>query len=162
MRGAVLPSALLDVALGLILALAPRRVCWYGLGTFVGVSLSCFFVPLPRLGQEQTLLGCWISVIATASAIYLVRELRLRAALTLSINAGFWSASTIAFTESPLAVFVGFSAALVAVLAGCFAKWWRARIVLKIVASWLIAVAALVSLLQFLPVTPGYLPDHLE
>lgn len=35
-------------------------------------------------------------------------------------------------------------------------------IVPKIVAGWLIAVALLATLLHLLPVTPGYLPDHLE
>ena len=33
---------------------------------------------------------------------------------------------------------------------------------LKVIASWLIALAVLVSCLSFLPVTPGYQPDHLE
>jgi len=28
--------------------------------------------------------------------------------------------------------------------------------------SWLIAIATLVAILRFLPVTPGYLPDHVE
>jgi uncharacterized membrane protein len=28
--------------------------------------------------------------------------------------------------------------------------------------SWLIAIVVLVVALRFLPVTPGYLPDHLE
>jgi hypothetical protein len=32
----------------------------------------------------------------------------------------------------------------------------------KVTSSWLIAIAALTVLLQFLPVTPGYIPDHLE
>jgi hypothetical protein len=32
----------------------------------------------------------------------------------------------------------------------------------RIVSSWLIAVALLAATLQMLPVTPGYLPDHLE
>jgi len=30
------------------------------------------------------------------------------------------------------------------------------------VSSWVIAIAALAATLQLLPVTPGYLPDHLE
>jgi hypothetical protein len=33
---------------------------------------------------------------------------------------------------------------------------------LRVIGSWLIAVAMLGALLQFLPVTPGYLPDHME
>ena len=41
----------------------------------------------------------------------------------------------------------------------------KARIVplaIKIVLSWVIAVAILATLLQFLPVTPGYMPDHMD
>ena len=38
----------------------------------------------------------------------------------------------------------------------------RVLIALRVVASWLIAVAMLGAMLQFLPVTPGYLPDHIE
>jgi hypothetical protein len=35
-------------------------------------------------------------------------------------------------------------------------------VAVKVAASWLAAVAALVAALQGLPVTPGYLPDHLD
>ena len=35
-------------------------------------------------------------------------------------------------------------------------------LVLKVVSSWLLAIAALLAILQCLPVTPGYLPDHVE
>jgi hypothetical protein len=38
----------------------------------------------------------------------------------------------------------------------------RVLLTLRVIASWLIAVAMLGALLQFLPVTPGYLPDHME
>jgi hypothetical protein len=38
----------------------------------------------------------------------------------------------------------------------------RVPIAPKVVSSWLIAVALLAATLQVLPVTPGYLPDHLE
>jgi hypothetical protein len=38
----------------------------------------------------------------------------------------------------------------------------RVLTALRVVASWLIAVAMLGALLQFLPVTPGYMPDHME
>jgi hypothetical protein len=32
----------------------------------------------------------------------------------------------------------------------------------KVVVSWLVAIALLNAALHFLPVTPGYLPDHVE
>jgi urease accessory protein len=38
----------------------------------------------------------------------------------------------------------------------------RRPIAPKVLAAWLIAVALLAALLRFVPVTPGYLPDHLE
>jgi uncharacterized membrane protein len=38
----------------------------------------------------------------------------------------------------------------------------RISIALRVVASWLIAVVVLVVALRFLPVIPGYVPDHLE
>lgn len=38
----------------------------------------------------------------------------------------------------------------------------RQRIAIKVLSSWLIAVAVLAATLQFLPMTPGYLPDHMD
>jgi hypothetical protein len=38
----------------------------------------------------------------------------------------------------------------------------RVVIALKVVASWVMAIMVLAALLRVLPVTPGYLPDHLE
>jgi hypothetical protein len=38
----------------------------------------------------------------------------------------------------------------------------RIAIVPKVVAGWLLAVALLATLLHFVPVTLGYMPDHLE
>jgi hypothetical protein len=38
----------------------------------------------------------------------------------------------------------------------------RVLIALRVIASWLIAVAMLGAMLQFLSVTPGYIPDHME
>jgi hypothetical protein len=38
----------------------------------------------------------------------------------------------------------------------------RVSIVLAVIASWMLAVTVLVTTLHFLPVTPGYAPDHIE
>ena len=35
-------------------------------------------------------------------------------------------------------------------------------LVIKVVVSWLVAVTLLNAALRLLPVTPGYLPDHVE
>lgn len=63
---------------------------------------------------------------------------------------------------------LGADVAIVAILLGVI-RGLRGRprfcglaLALKVVASWLIAIAVLVASLSFLPVTPGYQPDHLE
>jgi len=48
------------------------------------------------------------------------------------------------------------------ILARIVARARNASIPVKVVSSWVIAVAVLAATLQLLPVTPGYLPDHLE
>lgn len=106
--------------------------------------------------------GGWMSVIASASAVLLLRDLRPAAALALSINAAFWSGAVIALAGSPLDLFVSLPCVLVVLPAAWVLKRWRSPILLKTVASWLIVVSLLIVSLQFLPVTPGYLPDHLE
>jgi hypothetical protein len=38
----------------------------------------------------------------------------------------------------------------------------KLRLMLAVLASWLLAVFVLITTLHFLPVTPGYAPDHIE
>jgi hypothetical protein len=79
----------------------------------------------------------------------------------LSINAGIWSGAEVALTGSRLDLAKALVCVLLLIPASCVVSW-RAPISVKVVASWLIAVAILAATLQFLPVTPGYLPDHLD
>jgi hypothetical protein len=77
------------------------------------------------------------------------------------MNAGFWAQAVVALSGTPLDLF----AALAVVLLILPAAWLVARgasIAVKVASSWLIAIAMLAAVLPFLPVTPGYLPDHLE
>jgi hypothetical protein len=126
------------------------------------VTAACLAIaPVPRGWLDWVFLGCWLSVAASAATVHLRGELRPRWAFAASLNAGFWSGAVIALGGSRLdllkalpCVLVLFPAALVIAL--------RATIAVKVVASWLIAMAVLAATLQFLPVTPGYLPDHLD
>jgi hypothetical protein len=57
-------------------------------------TLGAFtFLPVPHAWLEGVFLGCWISVIATAASVHLVRGLSPRAALALSLNAGVWASA---------------------------------------------------------------------
>jgi hypothetical protein len=161
MRGGVVPPALLFVALGLALAFAPRSA-WAPSLLALFASLAAFtFLPVPQVWLEGVFLGCWISVIATAASVHLSRGISPHAALALSLNSGVWASAVTCLSGSRLDLVK----ALPCVLIFLPASWVvgrHAAIAVKVVSSWVIAVAVLAATLQLLPVTPGYLPDHME
>jgi hypothetical protein len=156
-----MPPALLFAALGLALAFAPRAA-WAPSLLALFLTLCAFtLLPVPQVWLDGVFLGCWISVIATAASVHLVRGLGARLALAFSVNIGVWASAVIALSGSRLDLLK----ALPCVLIFSPASWVVARnasILIKVVSSWVIAVAVLAATLQLLPVTPGYLPDHME
>jgi hypothetical protein len=156
-----MPPALLFVALGLALAFAPRRAWAPSLLALVATLGAFTVLPVPHTCLEGIFLGCWISVIATAAGVHLAHGLSTWAAFTLSVNTGVWSSAVISLSGSRLDLLT----ALPWVLIFLPATWVAARhgsIPIKVASSWVIAIAVLAGTLQLLPVTPGYLPDHME
>jgi hypothetical protein len=161
MRGGVLPPALLFLALGLALAFAPRSV-WAPSLFALFASLGAFtFLPVPQVWLDCVFLGCWISVIATAASVHLGRGLSPRAALALSVNAGVWASAVVCLSGSRVDLLKALPCVLI-LLPASWVVGRHASIPVKMVSSWVIAVAVLAATLQLLPVTPGYLPDHME
>jgi hypothetical protein len=161
MRGGVAPPALLFAALGLALAFAPRSV-WVPSLLALCATLGGFsFLPLPQVWREGVFLGCWISVIATAASVHLVRGLSPAAALALSVNAGAWASAVVCLSGARLDLLKALPCVLI-LLPASWVVGRHAAVAVKVVSSWLIAVAVLAATLQVLPVTPGYLPDHIE
>jgi len=161
MRGGVVPPALLLVALGLALAFAPRRAWAPSLLALFGTLAIFTLCPVPQAWLEAVFLACWISVIVTAASVHLVGGLNACAAVALSLNAGVWASAVVCLSGSRLDLFK----ALPCVLIFLPASWLvgrHASIAVKVASSWVIAIAILAATLQLLPVTPGYLPDHME
>jgi hypothetical protein len=161
MRGGVVPPALLFGALGLALAFTPRKAWAPSLLALLATLAASKFLPVPQAWLEGVFLGCWISVIVTAASVHLVRGLSSPAAIALSVNAGVWASAVISLSGSRLELLE----ALPCVLIFLPASWVVGRyasIPVKVVSSWVIAIAVLSATLQLLPVTPGYLPDHME
>jgi hypothetical protein len=125
-------------------------------------ALAAFsFLPVPQAWLEVIFLGCWISVIVTAASVHLLRGDGVSAPLALSLNAGLWASAVVSLSGSRLDLLK----ALPWVMTFLPASWLvirHASIPLKVVSSRVIAVAVLAAALQLLPVTPGYLPDHME
>jgi len=161
MRGGVVPPALLFMALGLALTFAPRGAWVPSLLALVATLGAFTYWPVPPVWVEGVFLGCWISVVATAASVHLGRGLTRTAALVLSLNTGVWASAVVSVSGSRLDLLK----ALPCVLIFLPASWVAGRhtsIPVKVVSSWVIAVALLAAILQWVPVTPGYLPDHME
>ena len=161
MRGGALPPALLCAVAGLALAFAPRRAWLPSLLTLTMTAVVLASLPIPREWLEGVFLGCWVSVAATAVTVHLPLRVTASGAVGLSFNAGLWSGAVVALAGSRLDLAKALGCVL-SFIPAVFIVDWRASIVVKVVASWFVAVAVLAAALQFLPVTPGYLPDHLD
>jgi hypothetical protein len=161
MRGGVVPPALLFLALGLALTFASPRVWAPSLLALLATLGAGAFVRLPQTWLEGVFFSCWVSVIAAAASVHLRGGLKAWAAVALSLNTAVWASAVVSLSGSQLDLLK----ALPCVLIFLPASWVVGRyasIPVKVVSSWVIAVAVLAVTLQMLPVTPGYRPDHLE
>jgi hypothetical protein len=161
MRGGALPPALLFASLGLALAFASRRAWVPSLLALLASAAAFSFLPIPLSWLEGVYLACWASVVATAASVHLVGGLRPRVALALSLNVGVWAGAVAHLSGSRLDLLTALPCALIVFPASWIVGRYDA-IPIKVVSSWIIAVAVLAATLQLLTVTPGYLPDHLE
>ena len=157
MIGGVLPAALLCAALGLALAFAPRRT---RVPSLLALGLAAAAASLPEFGpgwREPLLVGCWASVLLTAAAVHLRGGLGLWPGLVLAVDAGAFAGLV---AGGPAAVLLALPCALLC-LPGAWvvARGWGVG--LKVLASWLAAVALLGAALPTIS-TPSYEPDHMD
>ncbi len=165
MRDATLTCTLMCVALGVLLGPTASQVRAWGIVAFAVAALLLNLVLMRvHIGSgwnDVIFLNSWVSVLGCAVSVYLRRPVGLFPAVVLSLNAGLWCGTVNALTGSSLGLLKTLPALAVLWPVGWTARWGTALAV-KVVASWLMAVAVLAATLQFLPVSPGYLPDHLE
>jgi hypothetical protein len=161
MRPGIVPAALLFVALGLALAFGSRSARAASLFALLATLGVFSFLPVPRAWLDGVFLGCWIAVIATLASVYLRRELGLVATLVLSVDAGIWATAVLSVSGSRFDLVKAVPCSFVVVPASWVVRRYGS-VPVKVVSSWLIAIAVLAITLQFIPVTPGYQPDHLE
>jgi hypothetical protein len=148
-------------ALGLALAFTPRSDWLRSVSALVVTTIAVAVSPVPRGCLDYVFLGCWLSIAASAATVHLRGGLSATVAFALSLNSGLWSGAVIALAGSHLDLLKALSCVLV-IFPAALSVRLRIPIVVKVVSSWLIAMAVLAATLQFLPVTPGYMPDHLD
>lgn len=160
MNGGILPLVLICAAFGLSLACVSLRVAGLGLAAMTVAGLMLSLMPIPTSASDIILLGLWLSVIATAALTYAPRRFADRLMIPAGLNAGGWAGALAAVSDMRGGLIVAFAVGLLFIPA----RWFTLRgyhIAIKVVASWMIAIASLSMFVSFMP-TPGYKPDHME
>ena len=160
MRGGALPPALLCAALAFALAFVPRQVILPALLALCAVAILVVLLPLKTISPELIFAGCWLSIVATAATVHIRWHFGMPVALLLGANAGLWAGAVVAISGIPTDLARALPVALLAFPAGWLVVN-RGAIAVKVVASWLVAVAILAGTLPIVP-TPGYVQDHME
>ncbi|WP_411287191.1 hypothetical protein [Phenylobacterium sp.] len=158
--GGALPPALLCASLGLALAFAQGRLRWIALAGLLAVAVAVSLIDFAPGLRDAVFLACWLSTALTAASLHLPAAWRDRLAMPLALNAGAWTGAVVALAGAPLDLAKALPAALLA-LPGAWLVARNRGIVLKVVSSWLIAVALLAAALPIVS-TPGYVPDHMD
>jgi hypothetical protein len=163
-----LAPSLLCAALGLALAFAPQRMRRMSAALTVtamiaAAVMAAYVVPVVRVSivEGTATQACRLGVVVCAVSVYLPAAVLRRIATLLAVSTGLCCGVAVAGQ--------GDGAALLRALPWLLLSWpasWLidrgAAVAVKVVCSWLLAVAVLAATLAWLPVTPGYLPDHLE
>ena len=156
----MLPPALLCAALALALGFAPARARLPALLALVMLAVIVNQMSFPAAAHEWIFAGCWLSTALTALTVHLRHPAAVWPAALVAANAGMWAGAVTAISGTGLDLARALPVALLA-----FPVAWlvahKAGIAVKVVASWLLAVAILVAALPMVA-TPGYVQDHME
>ncbi len=160
MRDGVLPAALLCAAQGLLLAYAPRKTLAPAGLALVIVAMIVFAVGIPARWEEFAFFGCWASIVVMAASIHIRWAPGFAWPVVLAANSGVWVGAvlSVAGRSTDLAIALPW---ILLVMPALWIRKTRIGLAVKIVASWLGAVAILAAAIPLTP-TPGYAPDHRE
>lgn len=159
MRGGWLPLALIALALGLSLAFVSRRTALLAVAAMAATAVMVFVVGPARRFEEIVFAGLWITTIATALSTHWPRGVPRGVTVAMGANAGAWAGAAAALAANAPDLALSLPLALVA-LPGAWLATQGGGIALKVVASWVAAVAVLALMLALTP-TPGYVQDHM-
>lgn len=160
MNGGPLPLLLLCATIGLLLSYASLRAACLGFASLAATSVIVSLLALPPRLTTALFAGLWLSIILIAALTYLPRDVAARWAIPLATVGGLWvgGLASVSGRKSDLALVLPITLLWVP------GRWIVGRghgLAVKIVASWMIAIATLSLFVSMTP-TPGYQPDHME
>lgn len=156
----MVPPALLFAALACALAFAAPGRRWPALLAALVAALAAAQLPLPPKWVDGVFLGLWASTVIVAAFVHFPRRLASGVPLALGINAGLWAGASVAIAGTTLDLAKA-APWLALVVPGAWLVAGGRGVAVKVVSSWLIAIAVLAAVLPIVP-TPGYAPDHME
>lgn len=159
MNGGIAPFLLIAVTMALMLGLVPGRLALSGAAAFGSAALLGFMGPT-LLPLTIVFAGLFGSLIVIAILTYIPAARWRHLVIPMSINAGLWLGACAAMTSTSGGLAIG----LLPLLLYFLVDWIAQRkflILIKVVASWMIAIASLSLFVSLVP-TPGYKPDHME
>lgn len=160
MNGGIVPSLLLYATLGFLLSFTTQRIAWTG---FAGVAVTAWIsslVTLPASLATFIFIGVWVSIILTAGLTYLPMAVARRWAIPLATVVGMLGGALTSLTDRKGDLMLALPASLL-FIPGRLIVARGYGLGIKIVASWMIAIALLSTFVSLTP-TPGYEPDHME
>lgn len=158
-NGGLVPLYLLSATIGLMLSFVPGRGAWVAVAALALSAVLGFAVPL-GLSSRVIFTALWLTVIVVAALVYFPVARWSAAALLLCIIAGFWLGASAALSPQRGALALGLIPVLI-IIPGKWLTRTKFDIIIKVVASWMIAIASLSLFVSLIP-TPGYEPDHME
>jgi hypothetical protein len=158
--GGILPPALVCAAFGLALTFQSGRTIFAALVLLAATSYLTLVLGFPPHWQQFALWGCWASVIVSALSLQLPWQPSALVVAGLAVNAGLWAGAITALNGKPSDLAIALLCALLAFPAAWLSTT-PARLGVKIVAGWLVAIAILASAIPLVK-TPGYKADHVE
>jgi hypothetical protein len=160
MNGGMLPFFLMAAAIALALSTVPWRWAIGALAGFALCAVAMGVLPISQGASGLVFTGFWLSTIAAAALVLIPRTLPPAVAIAAAVNAGAWFGGMANLGGTRFALPLAVPVTLFFV-PGRWFMYRQRQIVLKVLASWLIAVSVLATFVSLVP-TPGYVPDHME
>jgi len=160
MNGGIAPSLLLCATIALMLSFTSGRLAWVAVAGMTATAGVIAMVAFPQSLATAVFAGIWATIIAAAAQTYFSPKVAQRWALPLAVVAGVGVGSLASLSGRKSDLFFALPISLLFVPG----RWIVARgygLMIKIVASWMIAIAMLSAFVSLTP-TPGYQPDHME
>lgn len=159
MTGGFIPQLLLSASIGLMLAFVGARRAVLALLLFAMTAVLGFVVP-PIFSAGIVLAALLLTASVAAILVYVRTQLWTAFALPLCLIAGYWlGARTAQQSDNAVLALTVIPAFLVIP-----ANWLKSRnldVVIKVAASWLIAIASLSAVVSLIPSARNN-ADHME